>query len=240
MNNEFVNRLGSFTTALATLHLEEHLPVWQNQPPIVFTEKVTDAATAVETLQEVQKDQEAGITGSAEQKEREKAELERAAHVLGQALAIYFRDRQDETQAAGFDLTASDWLRLRDLQLLAKSKLVVDAAETLANGPAAADAAKYGITPATVTALVKERNEYDKMVNAPGVAISVRKALTNGFRPAFSIVEEKFKDLDKLILQFGGSEAGRGLVAAWKNARMQKGPGSGNGQPAPAPVPATV
>lgn len=165
--------------------------------------------------------------------------MESTAHVLGQALAIYFRDRQDEAQAAAIDLTPSEWERLRDLQLLAKSKLVADTAAALSNGPAAADAAKYGITPVLVAALTKERDDYDKIVNAPGVAISVRKALTKGFRPAFNLVEGKFKDLDKLILQFGGTDEGRELIAGWKNARAQKEPGAGNGEPVTTPVAVT-
>lgn len=58
------------------------------------------------------------------------------------------------------------------------------------------------------------------------MAQSVRKALTKGFRPAFNLVEKKFKELDGLILQFGKTDAGKAMIAAWKDARIQKGQGS--------------
>jgi hypothetical protein len=77
-----------------------------------------------------------------------------------------------------------------------------------------------------VTLLTKERKDYDDIVNAPGVAQSVRKALTKGFRPAFNLVEKKFKEMDGLIIQFGTAATGKAMIAAWKDARVQKGAGS--------------
>lgn len=82
--------------------------------------------------------------------------------------------------------------------------------------------------------LAKERKDYDDIVNAPGVAQALRKALTKGFRPAFALVEKKFAELDALIIQFGTSPAGKAMIAAWEDARVQKG---NNGPATPvAPV----
>ena len=58
------------------------------------------------------------------------------------------------------------------------------------------------------------------------MAQSIRKALTKGFRPAFNLVEKKFKQLDSLIIQFGATPAGAQMVAEWKDARIQKGSNS--------------
>ena len=103
----------------------------------------------------------------------------------------------------------------------------LDLATALTSGAKAAAAADYGITAQAVTDLTKERKDYDDIVNEPGVAQSVRKALTKGFRPAFALVEKKFKELDGLILQFGKTDAGKAMIAAWKDARIQKGQGGG-------------
>ncbi len=118
--------------------------------------------------------------------------------------------------------------------MLTKSKLVIDHATAVTSGTKAADAAKYGITPAAAALLTKERKDYDDIVNAPGVAQAVRKALAKGFRPAFSLVERKFSELDALIIQFGTTPTGKDMIAAWDDARVQKG---NNGPAAPgAPV----
>jgi hypothetical protein len=133
------------------------------------------------------------------------------------------------------DFPISSWRQLRDQQLLTRSQLVLDLATTAASGPQAADAAKYGITAAAVANLTKERADYAEIVNAPGVAQAVRKALTRGFRPAFALVERKFNELDSLILQFGGTTAGRSMIATWKHAHFHKGANAPNPTPAPAP-----
>ena len=190
-------------------------------------------------LQTAQEHQETGTTGATDEKQREQAELEDAASLLAQALVIYFTDKGQETEAGELDLARSDWDKLRDQQLLGKSQLVIDRATSLSTGATAVEAAKYGVTPAVVTALTKERTDYDQIVNAPGVAIAVRKALTKGFRPAFSATEKKFAELDKLILQFGKTAAGKTLIADWNAARIIKNTGHAGGGTPPPPTPPT-
>ena len=76
MRDEFTNRMGSFKTTLTTLDKAENKPVWFNQPPVVFTAKVADAAQAVTDLEAFCTAQETAITGSAQQKAREAAEAQ--------------------------------------------------------------------------------------------------------------------------------------------------------------------
>lgn len=68
------------------------------------------------------------------------------------------------------------------------------------------------------------------------MAQAIRKALTKGFRPAFNLVEKKFKQHDSLIIQFGATPADAQRVAEWKDARIQKGSNGPDEPPAP-PVP---
>ena len=67
------------------------------QPPVVFTAKVTQAATAVTELETFVAQQQVNITGAAADKDREEEELETAAHRLGCNLAVWFHDQNDET-----------------------------------------------------------------------------------------------------------------------------------------------
>lgn len=151
---------------------------------------------------------------------------------------LYYTDKGQETEAGEVDLPPSDWHKLRDQQLLAKSQLVIDRATLLSTGATAVEAAKYGITPAAVTALTKERADYDDIVNAPGLAIAIRKALTQGFRPAYKATEKKFRDVEKLLRQFRTMAAGRAMVEAWNAARIIKDAGhTGGGTPPTLPPP---
>ena len=235
MNSELDIRLKAFNRSLGVLALPENVILWKDRPPEIFTVKQGEAATMAAALSDAAKQQETARTGITAEKDREETELEDAAHVLGQALALWFHANNREDEAAQVDFPISSWRQLRDQRLLTRSQLVIDLAAAAVSGPQSADAAKYGITAAAVADLTKERADYAEIVNAPGVAQAVRKALTRGFRPAFALVERKFGELDALILQFGNTPAGRSMIAAWKDARLRKGANGTGPTPAPAP-----
>ena len=123
MKDEFVNRLAMFQTCLGTLNSPEHKPTWFNQPPIAITTKVGQAVTAVADLEAFLAQYGADITGAAADKRREEQELEVAAYRLGSALAVWFRDHNDETNAAKVDSPLSGWRRLRGQTLLEAARL---------------------------------------------------------------------------------------------------------------------
>jgi hypothetical protein len=60
-------------------------------------------------------------------------------------------------------------------------------------------------------------------------------SLTKGLRPALALVEKKFQELDALILQFGNTDAGTAMIAARKDARIQKGHNGGTDEAAKKP-----
>ncbi|MFN0077788.1 MAG: hypothetical protein ACKVY0_15130 [Prosthecobacter sp.] len=228
MNIELDLRLKAFNRSLGVLDLAEHVVLWKDKAPVIFTTKHDEATSMAAALEDAAKKQEAGLGGVADEKDREEAELEDAAFVVAQALLSWFNDQKQETEAGEVDFAKSSWQGLRDQQLLTKSQRVIDLAATVVGGPNAAKALDYGITAGAVTELTKERKDYWEIVNEPGVAQSVRKALTKGFRPAFALVEKKFKELDGLILQFGKTATGKSMIAAWKDARVQKGQANGD------------
>lgn len=236
MNATLNLRLKAFKRSLAVLGLKENLPVWKNQNPEAFTTKHGEAETMVATLEEAARQQEAGRGGVTEEKSRDEDELEDSAYVLGQALVHWFADEKQEGHAGEVDLTRTEWRNLTNQRLLAKAKTVIDLTAEITGGPAAERAAKYGITVKAGGDLTKEYTDYEHIVQAPGVAQAVRRALTKGFRPAFNLVEAKFKQLDGLILQFRRTEAGRSMIASWGEARIQKGTGHHSEPEKPAPT----
>jgi len=225
-----------FDTSLVNLNKPEHKLIWENQPPLVFTQKVTAAATAVTDLRAFCRKQETDITGAAVDKHREEREAIETAHALARALVTWFRDQNDETNAAKLDLSQSRWRALRDQQLLEKGRLVKQLADGVLAGPNAAQALTYGITATAATAVNKEVEEYAAVISAPQADIADRKATTGQLRAQFNAVEAKFAVLDDLILQYGTTPAGRSMVLAYQAARTVLDLGAGP-QPPPPPTP---
>lgn len=231
MQDEFVNRLGMFRTSLGTLDRPDYKPIWQDQPPVIFTTKVAAAQQAVDDLAEFGRQQEAATTGATEQKQVEEAELEQQAYVFGSVLAICLRDLGDNENAAKVDLTLSGWRGLRDQQLLEKARLAHQLGAAVAGGPDAATAAAYGITPEALASLKQETDDYEAVISAPQQAIAERKARTRQLRQRFNAVEDQFEVLDRLIELFRGTPAGRDMIAAWQAARVIRDLGHGPSSP---------
>ncbi len=238
MKEIYLIRLKSFERSLGVLKLPANKLIWENKTPEIFTQKVDEAGAMTATLRAEQSKQETQTSGITSEKDREETELENAAYTLAQALVLFFTDKNQESEAGEIDLTASDWEKLADSQLLNKSQRVIELATPLFSSTATAKAAQYGITEAAIQSLTKERADYDKIVNEPSIAASLRAALTKGFGEAFRLVESKFKELDKLIIQFGTTAEGRTMIAAWKDARVKKGANADSNEEKPAPTPA--
>lgn len=236
MQDEYANRLSMFRTSLNLLNTPERKTVWHNQPPVVFTTKVTEAGQAVTDLEALIQAQSSVSSGATEQKAREEAELEDAAHVLGSTLSIWFRDQGDEANAAQVEQPISAWRRMRHQQLLEKARTVRDLANSVVTGPSATAAADYSLNAAAVTALSDEIDDYAAVITAPQQTIAERKALTLQLRERFATVETKFVALDSLILRYNTTPAGRALIDAFQQCRTIRDLGHGPSAP-PSPPP---
>ena len=234
MQDEFANRLAMFQTSRGTLNSPANKPVWFQQVPLIFSTKADQAFSALAELETFAGQQDRTTTGAAQDKQREEKELEDAAHLLGGTLAIWFRDQGDETQAAQADLPISGWRRLRNQQLLEKARQTRDLAQSVVSGPQATAAATYGVTPAAVTSLTKEIDDYAAVITAPQQGIAARKALTAQLRDRFNAVEAQFATLDHLILQFNTTTPGETLIAAYQASRTIRDLGH---RPATKPTP---
>lgn len=186
----------------------------------MFTKKVQQTEQAVDELEAFVREQETSTTDAAQAKQREETELEEAAYLVGSTLSIWFLDQQDEENAAKVNLTPSVWRRLRDQQLLEKARLLRDVAQTVIDGPQGAEAAEYGITTEEVARLTKEIDDYDARIAAPQQRIAERKARTSQLRDRFNAVEDRFELLDKFILHFRRTDAGRNLASAYQASRV--------------------
>ena len=241
MKNEFINRLTMFQTSLGVLQSDDRKAVWFQQDPKVFTDKVASTAAAVGDLEKFCEQQGTRIIGAAGDKGVEKRSLSVTAHSLGAALATWFEDQKDLTDAAKVNFPLSRWQHMTGEELKANAKVVYDLANTVATGTSATQATTYDITPDSVKELNGEMASFDTLVTAPQQAISQRKSLTDQLRARFNAVEAMFGQLDRLILRFAGTAEGAALIAAYQASRTVRdmGHGPGNNNPTPPPAPQT-
>lgn len=234
MKNEFANRQNMHLAVLALLADPAHQPVWKDNAPVLFTTRAAELKPKVGTLTDLISSQQADTTGHAADKDREEQELEDCAHEIGSALAGWFEDQGREADAAPIDLAISTWQGLRDVELIAKAKLLHGKLSAALTTDAAALVA-YDLDAADATLLAKETADFEQIVADPAAAISGKKALTRTLRPQFREVSQLLAKMDRLVLRFRKTEAGARFADAWKNARIVRDLGkSAPVEPAPA------
>ena len=91
-----------------------------------------------------------------------------------------------------------------------------------------------GVTAARITALTNALSTYTALVNAPRGKIVNRTALLRELETQVAVLVDDAEDLDDLVAQYDGSDAGRVFGAAWNRARVIVDAGHG---PAPTPAP---
>ena len=75
------------------------------------------------------------------------------------------------------------------------------------------------------------------MVNAPRGKIVNRTALLRELETQVAVLVDDAEDLDDLVAQFDGSEAGRLFGVAWNQSRINLDAGHGPTPPTPPPPP---
>jgi hypothetical protein len=235
MKNEFANRQNMFLAIVALLAKPAHHAAWKGQSPTAFSAHAVTLIGLVKSLTTLISEQQAIITGYAEDKEREEQELETIAHEISAILADWFADQGREAEAAQAELSLRGWQRLRDVALIARAQLIHKLFKAaLEENPDAL--AALGLTPEDATLLAKETKDFEDIVANPAAANSARKALTNALRPKFREVNDLIGKMDNLVLRFRKTEAGQTFAETWQATRIIRDLGQAAPQP-PAPAP---
>lgn len=225
MQDEFANRQNMHLTILKLLEDPKYQPAWKNQRPAVFSSRAAELIPLIHGLTDLIAGQQTATTGYATDKEREETELENVAYDISQALAGWYEDQGNHGDAAQIDLALSTWQRLRDTELIAKSRLLHQKlSATLATDAAAL--LEYDLDPADATLLAKELADYEAIISDPSAAISRRRSLTLTLRPKFRAVSELLTKMDRHVLRLRRTEAGAAFTAVWDAARIVRDLGS--------------
>ena len=217
---------------------KNNLPVWKGQPPLDFETDITQLGVDYDAV--LQKDALAdGATGGAgDAKSQAETILENAAFILARALANHFKKTGDLDNLGKVNFTKTDIVRLRNQDLLDQSTAIRDLGAATEAEPAAAG---RGVTPARVAALTAAIGGFKTMMNNPRGQIVNRSTLKKEVATDVAALVSAVTDMDDLVLQFDGTDAGKRFIEAWKRARniVVSGGGHSGTPPTPPTPPST-
>ena len=199
--------------------MPEYRSIWSGNPAI-FQKKVKQAEESVADLESFALQLEATSVGATEKKKREQRELEETAYLYGSTLAIWFQDQGNEQDAAAIDISISEWRRLRNQNLLDKSRFLLQLFQQVVDGPDAQDAVEYGISVEGMQRLSREIDDYAEVISAPQQTIANASGLRTQLGDRFNQVESYFESLDRLIHHFDQTSEGRNLISAYQASRI--------------------
>ena len=218
----------------------ENKAVWNGNPPLDFTIDIATLGTGYTAV--IQKAALAdGATGGAgDAKAQAETALEDAAYILARALTTHFKKTNNLDKLAQVDLTKSEIVQLRQQNLLDKTTAIRDLATATLPEPGAVG---RGVNAARIATLTAAITLFTARMNDPRGQIVNRSTLLKEVDTDTASLVQQVTDLDDLVLQFDGTDAGKRFIEAWKRARMivdiGGGHSTGGTPPAPPTPPAT-
>jgi hypothetical protein len=235
MNIRLTNQINMVGACINVANSKDYVGVWTGNPPADFTTDFTQLQTdyASVTAKAALADGASGGAGDA--KAQAETALEDAAYILARALANHFKKTGNLEKLAQVDVTKSEIVQLRQQDLLDKTTAIRDLASATVAEPGAAG---RGVTAARITTLTTAINAFTGVMNLPRGQIVNRSTLLKEVDTDTADLLEQVADMDDLVLQFDGTDAGKRFIEAWKRARTIVDSGGGHGSPPPTP-PAT-
>jgi hypothetical protein len=238
MNIRLQNQLNMVGACINVANSTDYKPVWTGNPPADFGTDLTQLQTdyGAVTVTAAQADGASG--GAADAKAVAETVLENAAFVLARALANHFKKTGDLDDLAKVDVSKSDIMKLRNQDMVTKTTEILNLANVSVTQP---NAASRGVTPARVTALSAAIAAFSNVMSTPRGQIVNRSTLLKEVETDVADLLDQIGDMDDLVLQFDGTDAGKRFIEAWKRARIivDSGGGHGNGGTPPTPPSAT-
>lgn len=201
MHDEFDNNLAMARRVKSYLEAPENKPIWENQPPLRFTTRAVELYPAIDDFAALAARQSTPARGSADQQNIHEKALEDAAHPLANALREYYLDNARADEAAEWDLSLSDWRRMREQALLGKAQRLHDQIRAVGAG----EGGPYGMSDAARTNLDEMIGDYAEAIGKPTEKRARKAADTASLRPAWRGVREILEAMDNLVVQFPAS-----------------------------------
>ncbi len=237
MNDRINNRLTMVGACITVADTPEHRQVWEGNEPSEFEAAFNALKNERAEILLIVASAGAATTGAAEAKDVAETTLENAAFVLARGTALHLKKTGDLTRRAQVNFPLTGFQKLRDQELVARCMTVRDIAASVTAEPGAVG---RGVTPARITALTNAITAYSGLINAPRGKIVNRTALIRELETRTAALVDSLEDLDDLVVQFDGTDAGRLFNVAWNQARVIVDAGQGPATPTPVPPPPPV
>ena len=240
MNIRLTNQINMVGACINVANTTENKAVWNGNPPLDFTTDIAQLQTDYTSVTAKAALADAASGGAGDAKAQAETALEDAAYILARALANHFKKTNNLDKLAQVDVTKSEIVQLRQQDLLDKTTAIRDLASATVADPGATG---RGVTAARITILTNAINAFTAVMNLPRGQIVNRSTLLKEVDTDTADLLEQVADMDDLVLQFDGTDAGKRYIEAWKRARIivDTGGGHSNGNtPTPAPAPATT
>jgi len=226
MNDIVTNRFRSVKACIGVANLPENKPVWEGKPPLGFGEDLVELTTATSTADEVAARASSAAKGYADAKDEAEDQLEATCYKTARALSSHFKKSRDLTRLAKVDFKLGYYQKLRDQFLVTAATDLITIGTTAKDEPGAE---KRGLTPALIASLQTALGQFSGIDSTPRTGIVNRSTLLKDFTAKVAALMEQLEDLDDLIVQYDGTEAGRNFIAAWHQARLIVDSGHGPG-----------
>jgi hypothetical protein len=228
-----LNMVGACITVAQS---SDHKSAWDGEEPADFGTDLSQLAADYGAVTAKAALAEGATGGAADAKAVAETALEDAAFILARALAVHFKKSGDLDRHGKVDVTKSEIMKLRTQELVNKTTAIRDLG-TAAVGEAGA--AGRGVTAARVAALTAAITGFSNVMSTPRGQIVNRSALLKEVETDVAALLEKVSDMDDLVVQFDGSDAGKRFIEAWKRARIIVDSGGGGGTTPTPPTPPT-
>ena len=234
MNSRLQNQLSMVGACINIANSAGYKLVWLDQDPADFGTDLAALQTDYGDITAKAAQADAATGGATDAKAAVETVLEDGAFVLTRALANHFKKTGDLDRRGKVDVSKSEIMKLRTQELVNKTTAIRDIAAVAVSEP---DADKRGVTAARVAALTAALTAFSRVMSLPRGEIVNRGALLKEVETDVAALLEKTGDLDDLVLQFVGTDAGDRFIEAWKRARIIVDSGGGHAAPAPVPAP---
>ena len=232
MNIRLTNQINMVGACINVATSKDYVTVWTGNPPADFTTDLGQLQTDYGSVTAKAALADAASGGAGDAKAQAETALEDAAFILARALANHFKKTGNLEKLAQVDVTKSEIVQLRQQDLLDKTTAIRDLGTATVTEP---NAAGRGVTPARITTLTNAINAFTAVMNLPRGQIVNRSTLLKEVDTDTADLLEQVADMDDLVLQFDGTDAGKRFIEAWKRARIIVDTGGGHSGTPPTP-----
>jgi len=238
MNIRLSNQIKMIDACINVANSKDYVVVWTGQPPLDFGADFAQLQADYKAVTQKAAQADSATGGAGDAKSQAETALEDTAFVLARALANHFKKTGNLDSLGKVDVTKTEIVQLRNQDLLDKATAIRDIA-TAAQAEPGADG--RGVTAVRIAALSAAITGFANVMSNPRGQIVNRNTLLKEVDTDTADLMEQIADLDDLVLQFDGTDAGKRFIEAWKRARIIVDTGgshvSGNLSPTPSQAP---